>query len=190
MKKALTLIFGSLLFSSVSAQDSSAYTIQYYEIEDFTPEDTLFRVPMEEYAIGEDFCYTNQKGDTVIPFGRYYAGYFDTITTYGIMIERSNDSWELFGIDQKGQRLYEVFWFDNGPDYIEDGLFRIERNGKIGYADTRGKIVIEPQYQCAYPFSEGRAQVTYDCEITTEFEFTVWKSDSWFRINKKGQKTE
>jgi len=35
-------------------------------------------------------------------------------------------------------------------------LFRIEQNEKCGFIDRTGQIVIEPQYDNAYPFSEGR----------------------------------
>ena len=60
---------------------------------------------------------------------------------------------------------HKVFRFDNGPDYTSDGLFRILVENKIGYADSAtGKIVINPQFECAWPFEHGVAKVSVDCE--------------------------
>jgi hypothetical protein len=41
------------------------------------------------------------------------------------------------------------------------GLFLIVRNGKVGFIDRAGKIVIEPQFEMAEQFSDGLAQVTF-----------------------------
>ena len=42
-----------------------------------------------------------------------------------------NETGKIIGIDQNATKLFEVFKYDNGPDYLESGLFRIVRNGKI-----------------------------------------------------------
>jgi hypothetical protein len=39
------------------------------------------------------------------------------------------------------------------------GLFHIIRNGKYGYIDSKGKIVIQPQFDEADEFSEGLAPI-------------------------------
>ena len=41
-------------------------------------------------------------------------------------------------------------------------VFRMEKDGKYGYMDLKGKVVIEPQYDNAASFKEGVAQVTKD----------------------------
>ncbi len=41
----------------------------------------------------------------------------------------------------------------------EGRLFRIKQNGKYGYMDNTGNIVIEPQFYSASGFSEGLAKV-------------------------------
>ena len=41
----------------------------------------------------------------------------------------------------------------------EDGLFRITRDGKTGYIDRAGEIVIEPQPWVGHDFCEGVAAV-------------------------------
>jgi hypothetical protein len=39
------------------------------------------------------------------------------------------------------------------------GLFPIIQNGKVGYINKKGEIVINPQFDLAFPFSEGMAAV-------------------------------
>lgn len=41
-------------------------------------------------------------------------------------------------------------------------LFRIEQNGKVGYIDNTGKIIIKPQFDNGWEFSEGLAPVLID----------------------------
>lgn len=56
---------------------------------------------------------------------------------------------------------YEAFQYDNGDDYVSEGLYRIvDRKGRIGYADETGKTVIRPRFAFGYPFEGGKAKVT------------------------------
>lgn len=158
----------------------------YSDISDFFPKDTLFKVS-NDHGNSTDVGYVNQDGDTIIPYGRFTVGFSDTILTYGIVLEKIDGNEELIGINQNGERLYEVVWFDNGPDYIEEGMFRISRDGKIGFADTTGKIVIEPNFACAYPFYEGKAKVSYECKKLSDQEHQIMQSQNWFYIDKNGK---
>ena len=130
----------------------------------------------------EDSFFLNQTGDTIIPIGKYQHSFTDTIFSFGIV----STGYKIHAINTFDSILFDVFIFDNGPDYINDGLFRIIRDGKIGYANERGEIVIQPQYQCAYPFENGKAQVAVNCTETIEFEMKKWESTEWITIDKKG----
>ena len=56
---------------------------------------------------------------------------------------------------------YAAFQYDNGDDYVSEGLYRIvDRKGRIGYADETGKTVIRPRFAFGYPFEGGKAKVT------------------------------
>ena len=58
---------------------------------------------------------------------------------------------------------YRPYRFDNGDDYIQDGMYRIVDNrGRIGYADEKGKPVIKPRFAFGFPFKNGKAKVTGD----------------------------
>ena len=105
----------------------------YADISDLHPTDTLFRVCKGDYyELGIPSGYVNQNGDTIIPIGKYFYCFFDTITTFAIVADTGKINLDFYAIDKNKNRLYEVYWFDNGPDYIKEGLFRVLRNEKIG----------------------------------------------------------
>jgi hypothetical protein len=63
-------------------------------------------------------------------------------------------------IDTAGKVIAKAYAFDNGPDYFQDGLARIvDARGRVGFIDTRGRIVIAPQYDDAASFCHGKAEV-------------------------------
>jgi hypothetical protein len=109
------------------------------------------------YELGVNRCgYINEKGDTTVPVLYLYC-YADTVKTIGI-IRTMTDG--FIAIDKSGKKLFNVFVYDNGPDYVVEGLFRIiDDNEKIGFADMDGNIVIPPQFEVAMPFKNGFAAV-------------------------------
>lgn len=132
------------------------------------------------------YGYRNLKGDTVIQLGKYSICYTDTFRTYAIV---HNSQHGFVAIDRQEQILFELFPFDNGPDNTSDGLFRIIKNDKIGYADSvTGKIVILPEYDGAYPFKNGIAKVAIGCKRKQEGEHWGWTGGEWFFINKTGKR--
>jgi hypothetical protein len=132
--------------------------------------------------------FKNQKGEIVIPEGKYQMCFTDTFKSYAIV---AVPKLGMVAIDRKQNVLYNVFMFDNGPDEPSEGLFRIESNKKIGYADaSTGVVVIQPQFDCAFPFENGQAKVSTDCKTQSNGEHQTWLSDHWYFIDKKGQKTD
>lgn len=130
------------------------------------------------------YGYRNEAGKIIIPMGKYLFCFTDTFRSFAI-VDKSGEG--IVGIDRQDRVLYSLFIFDNGPDYPSDGLFRIKTAGKIGYADSAtGKVVIDPQYACAWPFENGMAKVALECQTRSEGEHSTWISDHWFFINKKG----
>ncbi len=90
---------------------------------------------------------------------------------------------------------YAAFTYDNGNDYIQEGLYRIvDRKGRIGYADESGRTIIPPQFAFGFPFEQGKAKVT-DKGVRKEVigsngEHWYWESDEWYYIDKKGNRVE
>lgn len=132
--------------------------------------------------------YRDEAGKMVIPFGQYSDCYTDTFRTYATVFESGRG---VVAIDRQLRVLYNVFIFDNGPDYPEEGLFRIKVAGKIGYADSAsGRIVVKPLYACAYPFENGKAKVALNCKTRAMGEHSTWDSDEWFYINNARQRVK
>ena len=126
---------------------------------------------------GEDFfnakkypkiTFKSQKGEIVIPIGKYQRCFTDTFKSYAVV---ALPKIGMVAIDRHQNILYEVFPFDNGPDNASEGLFRIVANKKIGYADAAtGAVVIRPQFDCAFPFENGSAKVSIDCKAKSDGE--------------------
>lgn len=167
MKRIIIIIFFGLLTSCAHTRAYEDYLLSY-----------------SDESI-EQFGYRNRKGDTVIPPGKYTMCFTDTFRTYAIVLKPNSG---FVAIDRQENVMYEVLPFDNGPDYVEEGLFRIIENNKIGFADARtGKVVIPPQFDCAFPFENGTAKVSNDCSSRMDGEHKIWMSEKWFYIDKMGK---
>ncbi len=104
------------------------------------------------------YGFKNQKGEIVIPEGKYQMCFTDTFKSYAVV---ATPKLGLVAIDRNQNVLYKVFMFDNGPDEPSEGLFRIESNKKIGYTHAAtGEVVIRTQFDCALPFEDEQAKVT------------------------------
>jgi len=130
------------------------------------------------------YGYYNHKGELVVPFGKYALCLTDTFRTHAVVLKEK----EFVVIDRQESVLYQVFKYDNGPDFSVDGLFRIVQNGKIGYADAKTyQVVIQPQFDCAFPFEDGVARVSNNCKTEIQDEYSIWTSDDWKLIDKSGK---
>lgn len=62
----------------------------------------------------------------------------------------------------------------------------MDEQGRIGFADSSGNVVIHPQFSYATPFVNGHAYVTEHGGESNEREHTTWQSDKWKIINRNG----
>lgn len=135
------------------------------------------------------FGYKNLQGEVIIPMGKYERCFTDTFKNFAFVYDEKITGSKVVAINRNEKILFEAYMFDNGPDWPEEGLFRIIRNGKIGYADKNGIIVIEPEFECADQFENGTARVAINCNLArseNDPEHTSMESDSWFYIDKNG----
>lgn len=133
----------------------------------------------------EEYGYKNKNGDIIISSGKYEVCFTDTFKTYAIVLK---PSYGFVAIDRQENVLYKVFLYDSGPDYPSNGLFRIIKNNKIGFANSSsGQIIIEPQFDCAFPFENGIAKVSTNCKTQVDEEHSIWVSNNWYYIDKKGE---
>ncbi|MNK01898.1 hypothetical protein D3C87_197110 [compost metagenome] len=150
--------------------------------------DTLFSISSEDFEYGTSCGYVNKKGDTIIPEGTFENCFSNIFTTFVYVADKRFKDQGMVAVNRNKEVIFEAYIFDNGPDYINEGLFRIVRNGKIGFADESGKVVIDALYNCAYPFEDGKAKVALNCETIEDGEHSSWKSDQWFYIDRTGKK--
>jgi hypothetical protein len=89
-------------------------------------------------------------------------------------------------IDGEGKVVIRPFVVDNGPDYFSEGMARFAVDRKFGFFDESGKVIIKPQFDFAFPFSERRAAVCEGCREEAEGEHRVVTGGKWGFINQKG----
>ncbi len=132
-----------------------------------------------------DECgYVNERGETMIPQGKYTLCFSDTFRTYGIVL---HPEMGFVAIDRNEQIMYEVLAYDNGPDYVSDGLFRIVKDDKIGFANAEtGAVVIESRFRFAEPFFRGTSWVCDNCDKVYDGEHYSYLGNDWYLLDTAG----
>lgn len=90
-------------------------------------------------------------------------------------------------IDTVGNVIIRPFIYDNGPDYFSEGLARFTMDGKFGFFDEAGRIIIKSRFDFAFPFSEGLSVICFGCKERKEDEHHVIEGGAWGYINNKGE---
>lgn len=93
--------------------------------------------------------------------------------------------------DRSGKVLYAPYLFDNGPDYLEEGLSRYVENDKIGFVNRWGEKVIKARWDWVSPFEYGIARACNNCPIDyskdTEHPSLDLSNARIYYIDKKGR---
>lgn len=119
----------------------------------------------------EVYGYKDGKGTVVIAPRFGYAYEFGS-GGVAAAVERPttpDGSARFVFIDASGKELAVAYAFDNGPDYFQEGVARIVADGKVGFLDRTGVIVIAPQFAGASGFCHGQATV-HDGRETWEID--------------------
>jgi len=176
---------------TTSATEEIPVPAGYSEVSDPQRKDFLSAVSNDEtLETGSSWGYVDNKGDTVIKIGTYDHCFTGKFRTYAWVSDSGLKEKEIVAIGRDGKVLFDAYIYDNGPDYSCEGLFRIKRAGKIGYANENGEVVIPAQYSCADPFENGKARVTFNCETHSNGEHTSQKSSTWIFIDKTGKEVK
>jgi hypothetical protein len=98
----------------------------------------------------------------------------------------TSDGWYYVRADGRNA---PVVSYDNGPDYFSEGLARTIRSGKIGFIDPSLSEIIQPSWDFAFPFNEGRAVVCQGCQSrpTADGEHFEMLGGTWGYINHAGE---
>lgn len=187
------LPLGLLFFSCTNLTENTRLTSDLQQPEDgyaqlIPSKDTLHIECEEEFTAGSSCAYTDKSGKVIITAGTFDHCYSSTFHQFAYVYSKEKYGNKLVAINRKLQVIFDAYMYDNGPDYPSEGLFRIMKNGKIGYANLDGEQVIDAQYSCAFPFENGKAKVALECKSIPDGEYTSVESDKWFFIDKSGHK--
>jgi hypothetical protein len=92
---------------------------------------------------------------------------------------------KAFYVDRSG-RAVRVHVLENGADYFSEGLARAVSGGRFGYVDRKLRMVVEPEYDFAFPFARGRAVVCLGCKLVAEGEHQAVRGGHWGVIDRTG----
>ena len=185
------LIISTLNSCSQKNKQDETVAFQYFDIvaSDTATLPMLFAVTDEEFLqYGARVAYVNKLGDTIISFGKFTYFGTDTLKYYATVLEKATG--KVLGVNSEQKILFDLVTLDNEPDPFSEGLTRVVRSGKMGYANKYGQVVIPCIYQHAKSFNGGRAEVTFKTIAKGDGEYKSVPTDGWFTIDKEGRKIE
>jgi hypothetical protein len=166
------LFFSS--FSNVQLQEKKAIKSQ--------PEQAQKLISFEDEDTGLwGFKDENEK---IIIKPQFYFAYDFTGNIAAVAL---HDGW--YYIDKSGNILkIRSFIYDNGPDYFKEDLARFTLEGKIGFLNEKGEVVIEPlKFNFVSPFFDSLAVVCFGCKEVREDEHALLKGGKWGYIDRTGK---
>lgn len=96
----------------------------------------------------------------VVCLSQHLTGYFAIFSIKG------EKGW--IAIDKNEKKLFEVYntsFGEPSPDEIVEKKIRIvDSEGRIGFADEKGRIIIKPQFEIVSSFHNGKAIVGQSCK--------------------------
>lgn len=150
MKFTLTLL-SVLLFNIVTAQ--TKFKVVGTEIENWR----------NIYSLVDEYGKTLK----VLDAAKYYISMNDdTLGYFAIFGKKNSPGWSA--IDVNENILFQVFntsFGEPSPDYLIENKIRIiDNEDKIGFANEKGEIIIEPQFEIATSFYNGKAIIGKKCK--------------------------
>lgn len=137
-------------------------------------------------AVDATLGYVDSSGKVIIPAGKYPYLFTDVFDKIAFVLLK--DKKGVYAIDRSEKVLFQVCSFELGPDIISNGLFRIIENGKIGFANMNGEIVIKPNWEFIFPFQENGLAIF--CEkgnwIWIDKEHRKFSGGKWGAMDTKG----
>ena len=93
----------------------------------------------------------------------------------------------IFYVSKTG-KVKRTVNFDNGADYFKEGLVRTISKGKYGFMNDKLEIVIKPQFDFVYPFSDGKARFCNGCKEQSDGEeHSTMVGGKWGYVDRDGK---
>ncbi|MDO8805882.1 MAG: WG repeat-containing protein [Elusimicrobiota bacterium] len=90
-------------------------------------------------------------------------------------------------LDAGGTVLLRPLLFDNGPDYFSEGLARFTADGRVGFYDSKCRVVVPAIYDFALPFEDGASEVCMGCKAVSAGEHKAVSGGKWWAIDANGK---
>lgn len=135
---------------------------------------------------GEFMGYKNRNGKVIIP-AKFITVMTEKFYKMAIVL---NKSFRWVGIDRNEKEVLEPVMYDNGPDYVQEGLFRFKEKYKMGFANLDGLKVIPARFDFVEPFDHGLAMYLIGGKMVPDQsgEHSTWEGAvGEGYINKYGQ---
>ena len=171
----IKLLFFSLVFLIISCNSPPQTGFENKEQEPV--------LELEPFMQDDLWGYRDSAGQMVIPPKFVVA---ETFSREGMAAVVDQLGWAY--INKKGDILLRPFVFDNGPDPFAEGLARFVEDGRMGFFDRHGKVVIEAQFDFAMPFEDGKAKVCTDCREVAEGDHKRVEGGTWWLIDQAGNR--
>jgi hypothetical protein len=138
-------------------------------------------------SMGSVLIYKDLKAPKYLPY-QYVNQFKDGVSIAVLQPSADEEGYPTALINEAGDvlipaRKYKMIPNYDSDTYGGDGLIPVEQEGKFGYINIKGDLVIPFQYDNARSFSEGMAAVG---KIVDEDEYGS-PIYSWGYINRKGE---
>ncbi|MEG2806239.1 WG repeat-containing protein [Stenotrophomonas sp.] len=92
-------------------------------------------------------------------------------------------------VTRQGHTQAVITW-DNGPDSLQEGLFRGRVGERIGFFDVHLAQAFPATFDFAWPFQDGIAEVCNGCRRGTPDGdgHTPMEGGEWFHIDRRGRR--
>lgn len=124
----------------------------------YATQDTPFVLVNDDYGVSG--LADRATGELALPMAYTYTGLYDWAIEDGFVVaERDEGPCELYELGVGPVTLPEGVEIDYGEGVSGGLLPFLDENGLYGYLNTDGEIVIPAQYDVAYAFRDGYAEV-------------------------------
>ncbi len=119
---------------------------------------------------GKESVYTivNSNGDTIkhLDPKKYITTLNPAFNHFAVFAIKGKKGWSAIDLNEDYLfRVYNRFQSEPYPDYlIEDRIRIVGENNLIGFADSKGEIVIPPQFEAVTEFNNGFAIFRSKCK--------------------------
>src|SRR6218665_1135241 len=122
-----------------------------------------FKVEVKETGTWQNlYLFVDEKGNIIrqLDTSKYYISFNDDRYGYfAVFGKKGSPGWTA--IDANENELFKVYntsFGEPSPDYLIENKIRIvAKDGKIGFANYKGEIIIKPQFEIATAFHNGKA---------------------------------